>query len=70
MIQCGNCNRIIMDSTSEGGWKLRTRMVLFDDKGKAKALCPTCKTQVDVPIHIGDVNLLPKSKLFINVNNQ
>jgi hypothetical protein len=66
MLQCGGCNRIIMDSTSEGGWKLRTRMVLFDEEGQAKAICPTCKTQVDVPIMLGAVNALPKPKLVIN----
>jgi hypothetical protein len=66
MLQCGECNRIIMDSTADGGWKLRTRMLLFDDKGQARAVCPTCKTQVSVPVLLGEVHVLPKPKLVIN----
>jgi hypothetical protein len=66
MLQCQGCNRIIMDST-ESGWKLRTRMVLFDSEGNAEAICPSCKTRVAVPVHIGKIDdPLPKPKLFIN----
>lgn len=69
MLQCQGCNRIIMDSTEGGGWKLRTRMVLFDLNGNAKAICPSCKAHVEVPIHIGNVgDPLPKTKLFIEAN--
>jgi hypothetical protein len=67
MIQCHECRRIIMDST-DGGWKLRTRMVLFDEDG-AKAICPSCKAHVDVPVTLGDVGTpLPKPKMYIANN--
>lgn len=60
MLQCGACNRIIMDKT-DSGWKLRTRMVLFTPGG-AKAICPSCKEEVPVPIAITvDTSELPKS---------
>lgn len=65
MLQCPKCNRIIMDIT-ENGYKLRTRMMLFQD-GKTLAICPTCKSSVVVPVLLGDVStILPKQKLFIN----
>lgn len=38
-----------MDSTQDGGYKIRTRMLLFKD-GKAIALCPSCKHEVEVPV--------------------
>ena len=66
MLQCQECKRIIMDSTSDGGWKIRSRMLLFDSKGNAKAICPTCKHHVPVPIRLGNVeNPLPKPKLIL-----
>jgi len=65
MLNCPECNRIIMDSTSDGGWKLRSRMVLFHG-GKAEALCPTCKTRVEVPVLLGDIgNPPPKPKIVV-----
>lgn len=67
MIKCDSCGRIIMDSTESGGWKLRTRMILFTDTGSAVALCPSCKAQVPVPIMLGDIHPLPKPKLVINL---
>jgi len=55
-----------MDRTDDGGWKIRSRMILFDAKGKARAICPTCKAKVEVPVTLGAVdNLLPKVKLII-----
>lgn len=67
MLHCTNpkCNRIIMDKTADGGWKLRTRMVLFTDTG-AVALCPSCKTPVTVPVGLTDEpDTLPKPRLSI-----
>jgi hypothetical protein len=66
MIYCPHCNRIIMDATQDGGYKLRSRMIIFKD-GKATALCPTCKTSVEVPIQLGSVNeeVQPKPKLIV-----
>lgn len=52
MIQCPKCKRIIMDSSHDGGVKIRTRMLLFDHEGHAEALCPSCKTKVNVPIQL------------------
>lgn len=69
MVNCPSCNRIIMDSTNEGGYKLRSRMVLFHE-GRAHALCPTCKTKVEVPIHVGSMpEAPPKPKHILNVQN-
>jgi len=66
MVQCPGCKRIIMDSMQSGGYKIRSRMILFSD-GKAIAICPTCKTHVEVPIILGAIPEEPhKSKLFIN----
>lgn len=65
MLQCPECRRIILDSTSEGGWKLRTRMIVFNEDG-AHAICPSCKHSVQVPIKLdGELNPLPKPKLFL-----
>lgn len=50
MLNCKSCNRIIMDKTRDGGFKLRTRMVLFTPDKGAIALCPTCKTENVVPV--------------------
>lgn len=52
-IHCPKCNRIVMDSTQDGGFKLRTRMVLFSSEGYAHALCPSCKEPVHVPVFLG-----------------
>ena len=59
LLNCPKCNRIIVDSTIEGGVKIRSRMIIIQD-GRAQALCPTCKTTVEVPIAI-DVSGLPPS---------
>jgi hypothetical protein len=66
MVHCPKCNRIIMDSTQDGGYKIRSRMIVFKD-GKAIALCPTCKTDVEVPVHLGEVSeAQPKTKFIIS----
>lgn len=66
MLNCPNCNRIIMDRTQNGGYKVRSRMLLFSE-GKAQALCPTCKVRVEVPILLGDIDsTLPKAKIVVN----
>lgn len=66
MVSCPQCNRIIMDATQDGGFKIRSRMIIFKD-GKAIALCPTCKTNVEVPIQLDAVaKPLPKPKLIVN----
>jgi len=57
MLNCPSCNRIIVDTTQEGGYKLRSRMVIFQDN-EAYALCPTCKTNVKVPLRL-DVSNIP-----------
>jgi len=65
MVQCPGCKRIIMDSTQSGGYKIRSRMILFSE-GKAIAICPTCKTHVEVPIILGALSEKPaKSKLVV-----
>lgn len=48
-----------MDRTGDGGYKLRTRMLLFRDE-KAIALCPSCKSEVDVPVALGDTSSIPE----------
>lgn len=66
MVQCPKCHRIIIDKTQNGGYKVRSRMILFLD-GKAVALCPSCKYYVDVPLLIEEPSQeLPKEKLVIN----
>lgn len=68
MIMCAGCGRILLDSTSDGGYKLRSRMVLFNSTGQAEAIaiCPTCKHKVPVPLTLGDPGgALPKDKLFV-----
>jgi hypothetical protein len=69
MIHCPSCNRILMDSTTDGGVKLRSRMVLFHN-GEAHALCPTCKTKVAVPLQLGSMpEAPPKTKHVLNMKN-
>lgn len=64
MLQCPECKRIIMDSTSTG-YKLRTRMVLFNDEIGAVAICPSCKAHVRVPVLLGDISMvISKEKYF------
>ena len=59
VLHCPKCNRIIVDTTTDGGVKVRSRMIVFNDAG-AHALCPTCKTSVEVPLTI-DASRLPTS---------
>jgi hypothetical protein len=50
-----------MDSTQDGGFKIRSRMIIFKD-GQATALCPTCKESVAVPVTVVDSRAsLPKT---------
>lgn len=65
MISCKKCNRTIIDATADGGWKLRTRMLLFNSAGTAVALCPTCKAEVPVPVTLGNIHSLPKNKVAV-----
>lgn len=68
MLQCPNCKRIIMDVTVDGGYKLRTRMLVFTGGG-AFATCPTCKSTVAVPVLLGDTSsFVPKPEIFIKAN--
>lgn len=71
MLTCPKCSRIIMDKTENGGFKVRSRMLLFDEFGRAQAICPTCKAKMYVPIIINDravkeYKTLPKQKIIIN----
>lgn len=66
MVKCEGCGRIILDQTSEG-WKLRTRMLLFE-RGGAYAICPSCKKEVKVPVVLNDPPpALPKTKLLVKI---
>jgi hypothetical protein len=61
MLKCQQCNRIIVDSTQDGGVKVRSRMIVFHD-GRAHALCPTCKTEVEVPLAVDTTKFPPSTK--------
>lgn len=61
LLNCPECNRIIVDTTQDGGFKVRSRMIIIHN-GQAKALCPTCKTSVSVPLIIDDGKLPPSNK--------
>lgn len=66
MLNCPNCNRIVVDMTNDGGVKVRSRMILFNGT-EAHALCPSCKTKVVVPLSV-DISKLPpntKPKHFV-----
>ena len=69
MINCPRCNRIIVDRTQNGGYKIRSRMILLLD-GKAVALCPSCRYFVTVPLLIEDDQLQEsesqKEKIIVN----
>lgn len=54
MLQCPKCRRIIIDRIATGGYKVRSRMILFEG-GTAQAICPSCKHRVNVPLSIGEV---------------
>lgn len=70
MIHCPKCNRIVLDTTADGGYKLRTRMILFID-GEAKSICPSCKTKVNVPLVLGDIPPAPpKPRHVITSSNK
>jgi ribosomal protein S27E len=49
MMKCPNCGRILIETNSDGTKKLRTRMLLFESDG-TKAICPSCKAEVLVPV--------------------
>lgn len=56
-----------MDATQNGGYKLRSRMVLINEDGQAEAICPSCKHRVEVPLLLGSVSPLPKpTRLIVN----
>ena len=55
MLHCSKCNRILMNVTEDGGYKVRSRMILFKD-GEATAICPQCKKRNYVPIQLGSVD--------------
>jgi hypothetical protein len=59
LLNCPNCNRIIVDTTNDGGVKVRSRMILIHGD-TATAICPSCKTTISVPLMI-DVSKLPPS---------
>lgn len=70
MITCPKCNRIVMDKTQDGGYKVRSRMIIFKD-GKAVALCPSCKEPIEVPLCLGEVpESLPKPRYIIREGRQ
>jgi hypothetical protein len=56
-----------MDSTEGGGWKIRSRMILFNPSGEAQAICPFCKTKVSVPVLLDKIEV-PKVKQKIIIN--
>lgn len=61
MLNCPNCNRIIVDTTNDGGIKVRSRMIVFHDD-EATAICPSCKTTIGVPLMIDSSKLPPSNK--------
>lgn len=69
MLNCPKCRRIIVDTTQDGGVKVRSRMLLFNGS-EAHAICPSCKTSVSVPLTI-DASRLPdytKPKHYIQTS--
>lgn len=60
MLNCPNCKRIVVDTTQDGGVKVRSRMILFNGD-EAHAICPSCKTKVVVPLTV-DRSRLPQSE--------
>jgi len=66
MLNCPNCKRIVLDMTQDGGVKVRSRMIIFNGT-EAHAICPSCKTNVSVPLLV-DFSRLPhydKPKHFV-----
>lgn len=61
MLNCPNCNRIVIDTTNDGGVKVRSRMILFNGT-EAHAICPSCKTKVVVPLSVDTSKLPPSDK--------
>lgn len=66
MLNCPKCNRIIVDSTNDGGIKIRTRMLLFNGL-EAHAICPSCKTKIAVPLSVDKTSLPPARPVSIIV---
>lgn len=64
-IQCPKCRRIILDSTQDGGFKLRARLLLFTPEGQAQAMCPSCKHTLDVPIVLQNVSSSKKPFIYV-----
>jgi uncharacterized Zn finger protein (UPF0148 family) len=58
-----------MDNTEEGGYKIRCRMLIFADDGKAYAICPTCKNNVEVPVNLEATKVSRVEKIIINSKN-
>lgn len=52
LLHCPKCDRIIISPLKDGGYKVRTRMLLFPTYEQAKAICPTCKERVTIPIYL------------------
>lgn len=68
MLNCPNCNRIVVDTTNDGGVKVRSRMIIFNGS-EAHALCPSCKTKVAVPLSVDTSKLPPSDKPIHFVQN-
>ena len=63
-MKCPTCGRVLLETNNEGVKKLRSRMLLFEADG-TKAICPSCKTKVCVPVTLDTNSTAPIKHVII-----
>ncbi len=58
VVKCPKCGNDILSSYRDGKTKLRSPILIWDDKG-CVAKCPGCKAEVEVPVKL---DLPPEKK--------
>lgn len=52
-VRCPSCGYSFI-TTIDGKCKLRTRVLIFVENGNTMGICPKCKTNLKVPVSLGD----------------
>lgn len=65
MVECPKCEKILMDTNTDGTRRLRTKILLFEATG-AIAVCPQCKERVPVPVTLtGETERTPLKHVIL-----
>ena len=66
-MKCPNCNGSLLQKSNDK-YKMRTKILVFNDKGECLTNCRYCKSEIIIPINISKEILenIPENKITLS----